>query len=311
MSASIQGSAVIADGDLDVRVRDVIDAAAAKLRRRYSSDAETLACDVVAAVLDVPRYWTHSPGSRQLARDDAVAVDAAVERLLEGMPMAYAVRRTAFRQLSLYVDERVLIPRSETEQLVDIVLTAASGGHGTVIDVGTGSGAIALSLATEGGFSRVLGSDISADALDVAELNARTVLSSRGGPGGRAGAAAFPVFAVGSFLAPWRGERAGVVVSNPPYIATSEAGELPRAVRDWEPAVALFAEHGGMAAIAAIAREAAPVLVPGGLLALEVDARRAGSAAGIVSAVGSYGAVSVRPDLSGRARFVVARRVEN
>jgi release factor glutamine methyltransferase len=194
---------------------------------------------------------------------------------------------------------------------VDIVLTAASGGHGTVIDVGTGSGAIALSLATEGGFSRVLGSDISADALDVAELNACIVLARRGGPGGPAGAATFPAFAVGSFLAPWRGERASVVVSNPPYIATSEAADLPGTVRDWEPAVALFAEDDGMAAIAAIAREAAPVLVPGGLLALEVDARRAGSAAGIVSAVGSYGAVSVRPDLSGRARFVVARRVEN
>ena len=307
MSAAPQ---VSADAELAVRVRDVIDTAAAKLRSRFPADSATVARDVVAAVLDVPRFWAHTSGVRRLARDEADAVDAAVLRLLDGMPMAYAVRRAPFRQLSLYVDERVLIPRPETEQLVDIVLSATAGGRGTAIDVGTGSGAIALALAVEGGFTRVMGSDVSADALDVAELNSRTALSNHAERGGLAGSAA-PVFAHGSYLAPWRGERADVVVSNPPYIAMSEAVDLPRTVRDWEPAVALFASDDGMAAIAAIAWEAATVLVPGGLLALEVDARRSGSAAGIVSAVGSYGTVSVKPDLSGRARFVVARRVED
>jgi release factor glutamine methyltransferase len=112
----------------------------------------------------------------------------------------------------------------------------------------------------------------------------------------------------GSLLAPVSGERARVVVSNPPYIAYGEAAALPASVRDWEPAVALFAADNGMAAIAAIARQAADVLEPGGLLALEVDARRASLAAELCMTDRRYDDVRVRLDLTGRERFVLARR---
>ena len=174
----------------------------------------------------------------------------------------------------LEVDERVLIPRPETEQLVQLVLDLTAGKPGGVaIDVGTGSGAIAIALATDGRFSRVYGPDISRDALDVARRNVE-----RSASGLRA-----PVDLVhGSLLGPLFDVRARVVVSNPPYIALGEAESLPPSVRDWEPAVALYSGNDGMSATARLVREAADVLAPGGLLAVEVDARRASLAAELV-----------------------------
>jgi release factor glutamine methyltransferase len=120
-------------------------------------------------VLDVPRFW---PVTNRDALVDATAVDEArhaAAMRAKGAPFAYAVGRAAFRHLTLAVDPRVLIPRQETEVLVDLVLEAEDGGRGTVVDVGTGSGAIALALATEGRFDRVIATDVSRDALAVAE----------------------------------------------------------------------------------------------------------------------------------------------
>ena len=101
-----------------------------------------------------------------------------------------------------------------------------------------------------------------------------------------------------------------MVVSNPPYIAHDEAAALPAGVRDWEPSVALFSGGAGMATIAGLIREAAHSLAPSGLLALEVDARRASLAAELVASHGAYEGVQVELDLTGRERFVVARRRE-
>src|SRR5678815_376427 len=144
---------------------------------------------------------------------DATAVDearrAAVVRA-KGAPFAYAVGRAAFRHLTLAVDPRVLIPRQETEVLVDLVLEAEDGGRGTVVDVGTGSGAIALALATEGRFDRVIATDVSRDALAVAEANAVFLRDDLRAP---------VDFLHGSRLAPVRDLRVRTVVSNPPYIA--------------------------------------------------------------------------------------------
>jgi release factor glutamine methyltransferase len=233
----------------------------------------------------------------------AYAVRLATVKRRAGAPLAYAVGRAAFRHLTLAVDERVLIPRPETEVLVDLVLEGlAEGDPGVVVDVGTGSGAIALALASEGAgrVAGVIGSDVSSDALAVAAANARAVQ----------GALRVPVsWRQGSYLAPVSGERGlSAVVSNPPYISYGEADALPSAVRSWEPSVALLAGDDGMAAIGAVVREAAGVLRADGLLAIEVDARRAGRAAEIVETDGRYHAVRVRLDLTGRERFVLARR---
>jgi release factor glutamine methyltransferase len=184
------------------------------------------------------------------------------------------------------------------------VARAGAPAGGVAVDVGTGSGAIALALACEGPFARVIATDVSLDALAVARVNAAHARRAMCAP---------VEFRHGSLLAPLRDPaaepvRARVVVSNPPYVAFHEAESLPPGVRDWEPALALFAAADGMAVIAALVREAAPVLEPGGLLAMEVDARRASTAAELVASDGRYDGVTVRLDLAGRERFVLATR---
>ena len=256
--------------------------------------------EIVAALYDVPRFWPLTNGAVEVDADMLDRARRAVHLRLLGAPLAYAVGRTTFRHLTLEVDERVLIPRPETEQLVDLVLEAMGTEEGGVaIDVGTGSGAIAIALATEGHFKRVYGTDISLDALAVARRNVEQTAS----------AARAPVELLhGSLLAPVADLRARAVVSNPPYIALGEAASLPASVRDWEPAAALYSGSDGLSATARLVRQAADVLAPDGLLAIEVDARRASLAAELVSREQRFAAVRVELDLAGRERFVLARR---
>ncbi len=275
---------------------------AALLSPSLGDAAEREARELLAALHDMPRHW---PSVARETVLDAAACDAALAaaaRRASGMPLQYAARAAAFRHLSLMVDERVLIPRPETEQLVELVLDATRHQDGGVVaDVGTGSGAIALALASEGRFARVIATDISLDALEVARANAE-----RCAPVLRA-----PVeLRHGSLLAPVPEGALRAVVSNPPYIAFHEMAELPASVRDWEPAVALCSGANGMAAIERLIAQAAVALLPGGLLALEVDARRASLAAELAVAHDVYEDVRVLLDLTGRERFVVARRRE-
>jgi release factor glutamine methyltransferase len=258
--------------------------------------------EIIAALYDVPRFWPQVNGSVEVDARTLARANIAVERRARGAPLAYAVGRASFRHLTLDVDERVLIPRPETEQLVELVLNATSDARGGVaIDACTGSGAIALALATEGHFSRVYATDISRDALAVARRNVELT-------GGMLKA---PVDVLeGSLLGPVLDVRARVVVSNPPYIALGEAATLPASVRDWEPAVALYSGNDGMSATARLVRQAAEVLLPNGLLALEVDARRASLAAELVSRERRFRDIRVELDLAGRERFVLARRRE-
>jgi release factor glutamine methyltransferase len=255
--------------------------------------------DMIAALLDVPRFW---PSTHAGAAVDASLRESAlraVSRRCAGAPFAYAVGRSAFRHLTLDVDERVLIPRQETELLPELVLSMVRDAGGTAVDIGTGSGAIALSLATEGRFDRVIATDVSDDALAVAQRNAALL---------RDALRSAVEFRRGAGLGPLRGERVRAVVSNPPYIAFGEMTTLPSSVRDWEPAVALCCGGDGMDVTVQIVREAAEVLEPDGVLALEVDARRAALAAERVASDVRYREVAVHLDLAGRERFVTALR---
>ncbi len=269
---------------------------------RGPAAATGVAREIVGALLDVGRHW---PALHAGDRADGMLLARALEaaqRLSQGMPFAYAVRRAAFRSLMLEVDERVLIPRPETEMLVELVLDATRAARGGLaIDVGTGSGAIALALAQEGTFDRVIGVDVSLDALDVARYNAAALAQGLHSP---------VEFRHGSLLRPLAGLRARAIVSNPPYIAYEEAAALAPAVRDWEPATALLSPESGLAVTRALVGGAASQLESGGVLALEVDARRASLVAEMVSADTAFADVSVRFDLTGRERFVLARRRE-
>ena len=268
----------------------------------FGSEAESEARELLAALHDMPRHWPLLERASVMNADAWSRALTAAGRRARGAPLQYAAGRAAFRHLTLDVDERVLIPRPETEQLVDIVLEVMDGvAGGIAADVGTGSGAIALALASEGAFDAVIATDVSLDALDVARGNMRRC----------AGALRTPVSCrQGSLLGPVTERGLRAVVSNPPYIAYDEASSLPAAVRNWEPAVALFSGADGMAVTARLVREAAVVLAAGGWLAMEVDARRAGVAAELVASAGAYDDVRVLLDLTGRERFVVARRRE-
>ncbi len=216
-------------------------------------------------------------------------------------PRQYADGLAGFRLLELVVDRRVLIPRPETEGLVELVLGFAAArwgteGGGTALDLGTGSGCIALSLAREGRFARIVATDVSAEALEVARLNADRIR-----PVPR------PEFRLGAFFQPVGGERFDLIVCNPPYIAAPEYAELDPSVRDYEPRVALESGPDGLAHTRAILEAAPDHLAPGGLLALEVDSRRGDESAAIARARG-FRDVRVARDVFDRPRFLLARK---
>ena len=231
----------------------------------------------------------------------AAALEAAATRRAANWPQAYAAGAANFRGHWLAVDRRVLIPRAETEGLVDLVLEWArteDGGRPLVVaDACTGSGAVAVALAREApGSLRVIATDCSAEALAVARANVEAL-----------GAADRVEARHGDLLEPLGGLRVDAVVSNPPYVAAAEWDALDASVRDFEPREALVSGVDGLGAIRALVGQARAALRPGGLLALEVDARRADAAAALAAAAGFVSCTVLR-DLFGRPRYLRARR---
>ncbi|MFL5480817.1 MAG: peptide chain release factor N(5)-glutamine methyltransferase [Gemmatimonadaceae bacterium] len=280
-------------------IGDLLEGCAAMLESEGLPDAQHETREIFAAVLDVPRFWAAANSVANASPEVVLSIVRAAILRAKGAPLAYAAGRAAFRHLTLEVDERVLIPRVETEVLVDRVLERVHADSGIIADIGTGSGAIALSLAFEANFDRVYATDISLDALQVATANAASlakVLKSA------------VEFRHGSLLAPLKGVKLDAVICNPPYISFAELIDLPRDVRDWEPSIALLSANDGLAATRELVRTAPLQLARRGLLALEVDTRRAGSVAEMISVDGRYTDVEVLLDLTGRERFVLARR---
>ena len=232
-------------------------------------------------------------------------LDDMLRRLARGEPLQYVMGRWAFRRLDLMVDARVLIPRPETEMLVEHVLGFVRGTvlpirRGAVIaDLGTGSGAIGLSLLDELplGAATVWMTDASADALDVARANAAGL--GRPGNGAR--------FAHGSWFDALPADVRGgldVIVSNPPYIADGDPN-VQGNVREWEPAGALFSGGDGLDAVREIVGGALEWLAPGGLLALEIGHDQGPSVAALLSGAGFCDARVLR-DAAGHERYALA-----
>lgn len=261
------------------------------------ADPMAEARELLSALHDAPRSWCAMHAADTVTDLLVDAATDAADRRRDGAPMAYATGRAAFRHLFLQVDERVLIPRPETEELVTLALTHVAPGS-TVVDVGTGSGAIALALAQESEAARIIGTDVSAGAIEVAEMNARAVLRRE---------YARTDFQLGNLLEPLGDEAVDVVVSNPPYVADGEQGELPAAVSEWEPALALFGGADGMQVLRALVAQAEGKLRAGGMLLVETDARRA-TATLALTASAQWRDGSVVMDHFGRPRFVVVRR---
>jgi release factor glutamine methyltransferase len=274
-------------------LRDAISLQLKAMSPTPSDDAREL----LAALHDAPLSWSSVHANDEPLDLLIARVDDAVARRLSGAPMAYATQRAAFRHMFLHVDSRVLIPRPETEELVTLALPLISAGS-IVVDVGTGSGAIALAIASESAAARVIGTDLSPDAIAVAELNARAVLRP---------AHARTEFRHGNLLEPVAELRVNVIVSNPPYIATPEIDELPPLVRDWEPAMALFSGTDGMEAIDALALQAEDRLASGGTVLVEIDSRRGARAMAAFQAP-AWQDVQLCQDAFGRDRFLMATR---
>jgi release factor glutamine methyltransferase len=224
------------------------------------------------------------------------AFRVAVSRRCAGEPMAYAVESASFRMLELAVDARVLIPRPETEGLVDVVLkwVSAEQRSGAVADIGVGSGCIALSLALEGSFERVVGTDIVPGALEVAAANLQRVRPST-----------YVEFRLGEFYSPLAGEIFDALVSNPPYVTAEEFEGLEPGVRCYEPREALVSGKFGMEHIGRLLAEGKGYLSEGGLIALEVDSERASMALELAREAGWCNARLER-DIFGRPRFLLA-----
>lgn len=251
-------------------------------------DAELL----LAHALGRQRIELYTDFDRPLNGGELDAYRALVARRSRCEPVAYILGEWGFRRLTLAVDDRALIPRPETEIVVDRALVRIAGiAAPRALDVGTGTGAIALALADEHPGASVTAIDLSPGALALARENAaRTGLEVEllehdlraGLPGG-----------------PY-----DLVVSNPPYVEPEDLATLMPDVRDFEPHVALV----GAGAVEAVARAALDVLTPGGWLVLEVGDGQAAATAALLAELG-YGEVATTQDLTGRERVVEGRRV--
>ena len=242
-----------------------------------------------------------------LGLDDLVPARAVpffgdlLDRRAAGEPLQYVLGRWAFRHLDLYVDRRVLIPRPETEVVVEVALSELARlrvKRPNVVDLGTGSGAIALSFAVEVPSARVVATDVSSEALEVASANLTgvgTLVASR------------VRLEQGEWFAAVPAELKGevhLIVSNPPYVGATEV--LPDEVAHWEPATALRAGATGLEDIERIVADAPAWLTRPGALVVELAPHQAGAAIALARGAG-FAAAEVRPDLTGRERALVAR----
>ncbi|HEV2749496.1 MAG TPA: peptide chain release factor N(5)-glutamine methyltransferase [Gemmatimonadales bacterium] len=287
-------------------IADALGGAAELLAASGISDARREARALWAAVAggDV------TPGGVWLERNCPPAPDVArrfseaVERRAGGAPFAYAVGTADFRTVRLGIDRRALIPRPETEGLVDLVIRRMTDNGkrrpgGIVADIGTGCGCIALSLAVEGCFDRVIGVERAAAAAALARENVAQIRP------------AVPVaICEGDLLAPLAGERLRAIVSNPPYLTETEYLELDPAVRSWEPRDALVSGPDGLEATRELLAGARALLEPGGFLAVEIDERRADAVRALARAY-DWPQVAVYDDLFGRPRYLLASLEED
>jgi release factor glutamine methyltransferase len=269
-----------------VTLAEVLRAATEYLQRKGVESPRVDAELLLSRALGLTRIELYTQHDRPLTEAERAAARALVERRGRREPLAYVLGDWGFRRLVLKTDARALVPRPETEVVVERALALLEGvAAPRVLDVGTGTGAIALAIASERPDAHVTATDVSDEALSLARENA-TALGLDvvlGYPGPTSGAGEFDL-----------------VVSNPPYVSAEELAAAPPEVRDWEPRVALL-DEGQTEAIARAARD-----VLDGWLVLEAHEGRAGEVAELLSTLG-YGDVTITPDLGGRERVVEAR----
>jgi len=281
--------------------RDALDWTAEYLGRKGDEHPRRSAEWLLSAATGLSRVELYAYFDRPLSPVERSLFRASIERRAAGEPLQYVTGEMPFRHLVLHVAQGVFIPRPETEVLVDSALEAIAAVEGPrIVDLCTGSGAIAVSLAHEHRSARVWASDVSEPAVEAARRNALYADT----------ADRVQVFQ-GDLFAPIPEELSGsldAVVSNPPYVPTGDLPDLPTEVLGFEPTTALDGGPDGLDVARRIAAQSLIWLAPGGFLAMEVDETRAGALAEEMSV--DYEGVAVRKDLTGRDRIVVGNKRE-
>lgn len=243
------------------------------------------------------RAWLVTHWDTPTMPHEGSELNELVERRRAGEPIQYITGKTEFYGLPIRVTPDVLIPRPETEHLVEKVIElAAAFSQLRIVDVGCGSGAIAIALAHHLPHAAITAIDLSAPALAVARENAElNGLTSR------------ISFLQGDLLAPVRDEAFDIVVSNPPYVPNADRASLAVEVREYEPALALFTEGDGRNIYRRLIPAAFAVLVPGGCLALEFGFGQSSAVAELLTGAG-FDEIDFVPDLQSIPRVAIARR---
>jgi release factor glutamine methyltransferase len=244
------------------------------------------------------RAWLIAHPRKELPAEQQDQYEALVERRLAGEPIQYIIGECEFYGLPFKVTRDVLIPRPETEHLVEKVSELVPlFSQPRIVDVGTGSGAIAIALAHDWAPPAIVTAiDVSEPALDLARWNAK-----------RIGFAHRIRFLEGDLLAPVAGEQFEIVVSNPPYVPNTDRALIAVEVREYEPAVALFAGEDGLDVYRRLIPAAFAALVPGGFLALEIGFSQADSVSNLLAEAG-FADVEFMADLQGIPRVASAKR---
>jgi release factor glutamine methyltransferase len=243
--------------------------------------------------LDPPAWWPVRDRGLEAAERRRIA--GAIADRARGMPLAYVTGVVGFRHLTLKADRRALIPRPESEGLIDRALRLQPTG--VAVDVGTGSGCLALALQQEGHYRAVIGIDRSRVALELAAEN-RSLTG-------------LPIGLIrGDLLTGCRADSVDLLVANPPYLTDREHELTDSSVRDFEPAEALASGLDGLRATEAILRAGRRVVRPGGWIIVELAADRAAMTGGLASALG-WSSVQIDEDFFGRPRYLVARREDD
>jgi release factor glutamine methyltransferase len=262
-------------------------------RERARQDAETL----LLHILGRNKAWLMTHPDDEIPASEAGLYAESLERRSQGEPIQYIAGEAEFYGLPFQVNRDVLIPRPETEHLVEKALElAARFPEPRIVDVGAGSGAIAVTLAHKLPRAAVTTTDISAPALDVARRNAA-----------RNGVADRIRFLSGDLLAPVAEEQFEIVVSNPPYVPNADCATLSVEVRDFEPAQALFAGNDGLDIYLRLIPAVFAVLVRGGFIALEIGYGQSPAIAALLAAAG-FRQIEFVPDLQGIPRVAFAQR---
>ena len=258
---------------------------------RARQDAERL----LLHVLGKGKAWLMAHGEELLPGDLPESYSDLLERRYSGEPIQYITGETEFYGLPFRVTPDVLIPRPETERLVEKVLElAASFPAPRIVDVGTGSGAIAVALAHKLPHAQFTAIDLSAAALKIARENAKNNgVSIR--------------FLQGDLLAPVAGEQFEFVVSNPPYVPAADRATLSVEVREFEPALALYAGGDGLEVYRRLIPAAFDALTPGGFVILEIGYGQSPAITGLLARSG-FGQIEFVPDLQGILRVACTRR---